>query len=221
MKLKAILFDHDGTLVDSEVVHWGIWQQVLAPFGVSMDEATYRQHHSGVPTPENARKLVAEHRIDMSAAALADLKEIATAEHLARTAFPLIPGAREAVRQFHAAGLVLAVVTGGGRSAALSSLRAYGMEDCFSTIISCESVERGKPAPDCYLLAMKQLGLQAEECIAIEDTQHGLEAAHGAGVACYCIPNAMSANHDFSLASACFENIRAAHAWISATHGLS
>lgn len=218
--LKAVLFDHDGTLVDSEEVHFQIWRNVLQQHGIDMTAEEYKLRHSGIPTPANALDLVSRHELPMTASELAGAKNSATAEHLSRTAFPLMPGAKEAVNFFHGAGLKLAVVTGAGRNGVDATINAYELTSSFSTIVSGDDVPRSKPAPDCYLLALERLGMQAGECIAIEDTQHGIEAATAAGIACYGVRNAMSEGHDFSRAARTFSNLVEARHWISATYGL-
>jgi len=71
-------------------------------------------------------------------------------------------------------------------------------------------VLKSKPEPDCYLLALERLSLKPEDCVAIEDTEHGLRAAAMAGIKCLVIPTEMSRHHDFSLASAVLPNMNAA-----------
>jgi HAD superfamily hydrolase (TIGR01509 family) len=220
MMLKAVLFDHDGTLVDSEEVHFQIWRSVLQPHGIVMTAEEYKLRHSGIPTPANASDLVSRHRLSLAASELADAKNLATIEYLSRTAFPLMPGAKEAVSFFHNAGLKLAVVTGAGRNGVDATVNAYELAASFSVIVSGDDVRRSKPAPDCYLLALKRLGVQACECIAIEDTQHGIEAATSAGIACYGIRNAMSEGHDFSRATHTFTSLGQARSWIAEKYGL-
>jgi HAD superfamily hydrolase (TIGR01509 family) len=218
--LKAVLFDHDGTLVDSEEVHFQIWKNVLQPHGIDMTADEYKLRYSGIPTPANACDLVSRHGLSVTAAELAGAKNSATAEYLSRTAFPLMPGAKEAVSFFHNAGLKLAVVTGAGRNGVDATINAYELTSSFSTIVSGDDVPRSKPAPDCYLLALQRLGMQAGECIAIEDTQHGIEAATTAGIACYGVRNAMSEGHDFSRATRTFTNLAQARSWIAEKYGL-
>ena len=71
-----------------------------------------------------------------------------------------------------------------------------------------------KPSPDCYLLAVANLGLEPEDCVAIEDTEHGVAAAAAAGVACLAVPNEMSKHHDFSRATQVFSDLVSAAAWV-------
>lgn len=202
MQLRAVLFDHDGTLVNSEPFHYRMWAQVLRRYGFTLTEQQYKARYAGVPTPTNAIDLVQRLGIDDSPEQLAEAKNAATREYLDRQAFPLMPGVEEAIVCFHSAGLKLAVVTGASANGVQTTLRANKFNRYFSAVVSGDDVRASKPAPDCYLLALQRLGVSSGECLAIEDTQHGLEAASKAGIDCVALPTEMSKNQDFNLAVA-------------------
>lgn len=215
MALKAILFDHDGTLVDSEGVHYRMWLEVLRPYGVSLSSEQYMQIYSGMPTRDNARDLVERFQLNAVVDELVAKKlEIAHA-YLEDNAFPLMAGAQDILDYFQQQpNIQQAIVTGAGAEIVNATIRSHQLAAYFATTVSCDDVAQSKPAPDCYLLALERLGLQAEECIAIEDTEHGVAAAVGAGVSCLAIPNAQSQAHNFSKATAILPNLMAAQAWI-------
>ena len=214
MPIKAIFFDHDGTLVDSEPVHYQLWRDVLAAHGVALSEALYRDCCAGIPTADNAVDLVARFAINASPAALAEAKNLATRRFLAHQAFPLMPGVGEVVPLLHDAGWRLAIVTGAGADGVQTTLRQHSLAAFFETVVSGDDVVNSKPAPDCYLLAARRLGLLPSECVAIEDTEHGVNSAAAAGVACLAVPNEMSRHHDFSQATAVFDELSAVVAWL-------
>lgn len=214
MPIKAILFDHDGTLVDSEPTHWRLWQEVLRTHGAVLTEQHYKDYYAGMPTAANAADLAERFAIDQTPAALADAKYAITRAFLARDAFPLMPGVREVLPLFQARGLRLGIVTGAGRNGVEATLRAHSLHGFFETIVTSDDVTHSKPAPDCYLLAAKRLGLRPAECVAIEDTEHGVGAAAAAGIACLAVPNEMSRHHDFSRATAVFDELAAVVAWV-------
>lgn len=197
MSLKAILFDHDGTLVDSEPVHFQMWASILSGYGVSLTEQQYRDHYAGVPTRTNAVDAVERFQINELPERLAEAKNAATREFLRRSAFPMMPGAHATIRQLRHAGLKLAVVTGANSESVRATIRANNLSDTFSTVVSGDDVRLSKPAPDCYLLALERLGIPSADCLAIEDTEHGLHAARAAGIGCIAIPTPMSEHHDF------------------------
>jgi HAD superfamily hydrolase (TIGR01509 family) len=213
--MKTILFDHDGTLVDSEIVHYYVWRDVLVSYGVSLSEQDYKLRYAGIPTAGNALDIVERYALQMDASALAREKSNATRKLLSEQSFPLMPGARESIAFFRERGCRLAGVSGAERHVIESTLAAHGMAGDFELVVSGDDVRNGKPAPDCYQLAMRQLGISIADCVAIEDTEHGLKAAVSAGVTCAAIPNAMSEHQDFSRAAGVFSSLDEATRWIA------
>lgn len=183
-------------------MHLALWQAVLAPLGVDLTEVQYRQHHAGVPTPANAIDLVQRFALDMTPQALVDAKNRTTLAYLADRAFPLMPGALEMLSRWHRSGRPLAIVTGAGPEGVAATLKHHGLAAWVSTVVTGEDVPRSKPAPDVYLLALQRLGLPASQCLAVEDTQHGVMAATAAGLRCLAVPNALSTHHRFDQAHA-------------------
>ena len=214
MPIKAIFFDHDGTLVDSEPIHYQLWRDVMAAHGVALAESLYRDCYAGIPTADNAVDLVARFALDATPTALAEAKNLATRRFLEQRAFPLMPGVRAALAQFQRAGMRQAIVTGAGSDGVRTTLRQHSLGDFFETFVSGDDVANSKPAPDCYLFAVRRLGLSPSECVAIEDTEHGVNSAAAAGVRCLAVPNDLSRQHDFGQASAVFADLAAAACWI-------
>lgn len=212
----AVCFDHDGTLVDSEPIHYRLWRDVLAPHGVALTESQYQERYAGVPTLANAQDLVARHDLAVTADTLARDKLGAMSEFVTQAAFPLLPDVPVAIARLRECGLRLAVVTGTARVSVEATLREHALACHFETVVAAEDVVRNKPAPEGYLLAVRRLRLTPAQCVAIEDTEHGVNAAHAAGVACVAVPTAMSRHHDFSRADATFDTLPQAVAWIEA-----
>ena len=201
MKLRAVLFDHDGTLVDSEPIHYQLWVQVLRRYGVMISEEVFNSVCAGMPTLANAVDLVKRYNLPVQAENLAEEKHTITKEFLAENAYPLMPGVQKAIQALIEQGLTLAIVTGANQHSVGATVRTYSFDRHFAYVISADDVQKSKPAPDCYLLALEKLGLRPEECLAIEDTEHGLRAASQAGIPCLVLPTELSMNHDFSLAT--------------------
>lgn len=222
MALKAVLFDHDGTLVDSEGVHYTMWLEVLKPYGVHFSAEQYMQIYSGMPTVDNAIDLIQRFQLSATVNDLVAKKLEIAHEYLKQHAFPLMPGAQEILDYFqHQPAIQQAIVTGAGAQIVNATVRSHDLARYLATIVSFDDVEYSKPAPDCYLLALHRLGLEATECIAIEDTEHGVNAAAGAGIPCIAIPNAQSQHHDFSKAIVVLPHLAAAQAWIQERYQLA
>ena len=214
MSIKAVLIDHDGTIVDSEFSHFQMWATVLDAYGIILTEADYKNFYAGMPTPANALDMVKRFKLETTVAGLIEAKTLATQAFLSNSAFPAITGALESIETLHAHGLKLAIVTGANQMGLNRTVEAYELEKYVSALVSSDDVVNSKPAPDCYLLAMEKLGVTASECYAIEDTEHGIRAATGAGIRCLAIPTEMSQHHDFSLATEIFNTTSDTVSWI-------
>lgn len=214
MKLKAILFDHDGTLVDSERTHFQLWKELLMKHSVELTEQSYKEHHSGTPTPKNAEILIKQHALTIPLHELAAEKEDTTHVFLKNNTFPLMPHAKETIQYFHSKGIMLGVVTGAGKFGVLSTLKGYQLEQYFSVITTGEDVPHSKPDPAVYLLAMQKLGVNSDECIAIEDTENGIKSALAAGLKCCAVRNDYSKNHNLSEATVILNSLNEAKDWI-------
>lgn len=213
-RIKAILFDHDGTLVDSEFVHFQMWATILKNYGVRLTEEDYINDYAGIPTPANAIVMVDKYRLSITSDALKFLKDLATEHYLANQAFPLVQGAKEVILSLSQEPIKLAIVTGAGSDAPRATIASNELDEYFETVVSGNDVEHSKPAPDCYLLAVKRLGLAPSECIAIEDTANGVSAAVAAHIPCVAIATKMSKHHDLSKATSVVSSLEEAKNWI-------
>ncbi len=184
MKIKAILFDHDGTLVDSEQAHFEMWRDVLHKYKVELSHEEYTSQYAGIPTTTNAASIIATHSLSIKSSELVSAKAAATNQYLSAHAFPLMDGALDSVRYFHEQGFKVGIVTGAGKEGVDVTMENYGLHEYVSLIVSGDDVADSKPAPDCYLLAAEILGLSPSECLAFEDTYSGSIAAISANMKC-------------------------------------
>ncbi|HEX8497543.1 MAG TPA: HAD family phosphatase [Actinomycetales bacterium] len=181
----AILWDMDGTLVDTEpywfdaefalvAAHGGRWSDAHAHSLVGQDllaSAAYIRTHG--PVPLEPREIVH---------ALLDDVVSRVREHV-----PWRPGAPELLAEQRAAGIPAALVTMSWRSLA-DTLVAALPDRTFAAVVTGDEVDRGKPDPEAYLLAARQLGLQPGDCLAIEDSVPGTASARAAGVPVLAVP---------------------------------
>ncbi|MBT3203192.1 MAG: HAD family phosphatase [Gammaproteobacteria bacterium] len=215
MNIKAILFDHDGTLVDSETIHYEMWKIILESYGITLTLEDYIQNYAGFPTISNAETMTNRYSaLSVTASVLIDAKNSATKLFLSTQAFPLMKGARESINYFKEQGLKVSVVTGASGEGVKNTINSYDLKSSISTVVSGDDVRKSKPAPDCYLLATQRLGLHASECIAIEDSENGVAAAVAANVTCVAVSGSMLKHHDFSKAVKVFTNLDEARHWI-------
>ena len=187
-KLKGAIFDMDGLLIDTEKLYLRYWKQSAADFGYDMrDEHVYairslaRKYSipklkgffgEDFPTEE-----VRAHRTELINA------------HIAEHGIDLKKGLFELLDYLRDKGIRLAVATATPRERTLKYLEKIGAADRFDAVICGDMVTSGKPAPEIYLTAARELGLPPENCAAFEDSPNGLKAARAAGCQVVMIPD--------------------------------
>lgn len=205
--LKAILFDFDGVLFDTEPLHFDMFRQVLRMEGISLTPEVYYTRYVGLTDPACFKAVLADcGRTSVSPESIRRLVRCKTEFMQAslRASLPLLPGVSAFV-EASASRYRTAVVSGALREEIALCLDLAGMTPMFEHVSAAQDVLEGKPAPALYQHALdalnRQSGLRADECVAIEDTPHGIEAAHQAGMRCIAVATTLPA-HRLSAADA-------------------
>jgi HAD superfamily hydrolase (TIGR01509 family) len=190
--LKAIIFDFDGVLADTEPLHFRMFQRVLRDEGLPLSERDYYQKYVGFDDRGCFHAVLSEHGRPAPPETIHRLVERKAAMMLGQitTTNVVYPGVVEFVKTV-AGRYRLAIVSGALRHEIELILTTAGMRDDFEHITAAEDVLDGKPAPDGYLHALHSLNrpapLLASECLVIEDTLFGIQAAHAAGMRCLAL----------------------------------
>lgn len=176
----ALIFDCDGTLVDSMPAHYAAWIATLTPLGIELPEERF-YGLAGTPTDRIAAILTREFGVDVDSREISRLKEQNYLErlHLLKPIEPVV----DVVRQ-HLGRTPMAVASGGFRRVVAKQLEFVGIADAFQALVTAEDTERHKPEPDVFLEAARRLGIPADQCCVYEDADLGVEAARRAGMAC-------------------------------------
>ena len=183
-KLLGLLCDLDGTLADSEPLHCRAWLATLSEeFGIDYDAHWFEQW-IGTSDKTLARHVVEEDKLPLTPEELITKKQDRYHDTVVSQG-KAFAGVDEALGRVVEAGFPLAIATNSGRRDADGMIDAARLRRFTSIIVTASDVEHMKPAPDIYLLAAERLGLPADQCIAIEDSGPGGEAARAAG--CYLI----------------------------------
>ncbi len=197
MTILAFIFDLDGVLIDSDRYHCRALQQSLAPLGIAVTEADYVARCAGNNSRHNLALFLAEARVEADLDDMVERKRALYYKLIDREAVPA-EGALDAVGILKEKKYRLGVASsshGAGVSKVLSRL---DLEAAFETVVDAERVRNLKPSPDSYLMAAEQLGVQPNQCIAIEDSPPGLQAAVAAGLMVAMVRNDYNRGHTFS-----------------------
>ncbi|MGE0755414.1 MAG: HAD family hydrolase [Pirellulaceae bacterium] len=176
--IQAIIFDCDGTLVDSMPLHYSAWRNTLSRYGFVFTEERFYSF-AGQPTWRLVEMLAAEHgaTVDVQAVAREKEEDFLQLIHLVKPIDVVVTIARQAHRQKK-----LAVASGGWRHITRMQLHHAGILELFETIVTAEDTERHKPEPDVFLEAARRLNVPPSACLVYEDADLGIEAARRAGM---------------------------------------
>lgn len=180
MAARAVIFDMDGVLVDSEPLHLRVTRETLGPAGTAYTEATTREF-IGRPVPEMLATLIRRHGLP---GRLADYEARYDARLMELLAQPRAPreGVLWLLAELRRRGCRLGIASSSNQTWIDAMLHALDLSGCFGAAIGADMVGRPKPAPDVYLAAADRLEVPPAECIAVEDSPAGAQAARAAGM---------------------------------------
>lgn len=178
--LKALLFDLDGTLADTDPIHLQTWRELLLSYGLTIDPAFYRAKFSGRRNQEIVKELL-PHLSEQEGEQLSQQKEADFRDRAATLLTPT-PGLTEILTWTETQILKRAVVTNAPVENAQFMLQVLKLEEVLPIVILGDALPKGKPDPLPYQVALEQLGVEASEAIAFEDSASGVRSAIGAGI---------------------------------------
>lgn len=197
----AVVFDLDGTLVDSEPNYFEAGRRTLAEYGVT--DFTWSDHESYVGISTQETLALWKERYGL-AAPLDTLLGDTNRRYLelARASTRVYPEMRKFVELLADDGVPMAVASGSSPEAIEAILTGTGLAAHLPTVVSSDEVAHGKPAPDVFLEAARRLGAAAADCVVLEDAAPGAAAAHAAGMRCIAIPYVAAQADDPGFATA-------------------
>jgi beta-phosphoglucomutase len=179
--MRTVLWDLDGTLADTGELHYQAWQRVMDELGLSYD---YAEFIAGFG--RNNRSILAEKfQIDPSApriTEIADHKEAMVRHLLLTSELHLLPGVADCLATLAAAGVQQVIASSGPMANIVAMVNKLGIGDYFLSILSGATLARGKPYPDLFLNSAAAVSASCADCIVVEDSIHGIEAARRAGM---------------------------------------
>jgi beta-phosphoglucomutase len=196
-----VIFDFDGVITDSEILHFRAFNAVLTQYGFQLTKPEYYKKYLGMSDADCFRALIAEGRLPLQEPQIKNLGQQKTRvfEKLAKTEGKIIEGVREFLDTLSAARVPIAICSGALRAEIELILDEAGLRRYFDVIVSAEEVTRGKPDPEGFLLALEKLNdlwpepITAERCLVVEDSHWGLKAARAAGMRTIAVTNTYDA----------------------------
>jgi HAD superfamily hydrolase (TIGR01509 family) len=204
--IEALLFDFDGTLVDTESVDLRTWHEVFEAHGVAVPLDRFASRIGTLTGPDELDELDALLDVPCDRDAVLATRRRRELELLELE--PLRPGVREYLEQAQQLGLRVGIVSSSSHSWIDGNLRRLGLLDGWTTVVCADGdTTRCKPSAALYLEALEELGVDADEAVAIEDSPNGITAARAAGIFCVAFPNDVTSALDLSHADLVLESL--------------
>jgi beta-phosphoglucomutase len=201
-KPKAVIFDMDGVLVDTEPFHYENENRMFRKLGLDIPDNEHTQF-AGMANDLMWQYIVRKRNLTWSVTELTELTIQQGLEYL-NTQKKLSPmdGLIDLLENLHNNGIPLAVATSSDKKTMKCILEKAGLNKYFKSTVSRNDVSKSKPAPDVFLQAAKMLGVEPADCMVFEDSRNGIEAAKAAGMYCIAYSGANSGMQDTSMADA-------------------
>ncbi len=184
-KISAVLFDLDGVLADSEELHRKTFNEVFAPFGVSISKSYWYVHYTGTGSRHIVHDLLQRHHLAADENKLVEERKALFAQEISQGHLEPVRGAPELVSLVQSHSLKAGVASGGHNSNVRAQLVSLGLGHLPS--VGLEDIQNRKPDPEAFLLMARRLGVEPSACLVVEDSAAGLAAAKRAGMACLLI----------------------------------
>ena len=203
--LKAVIFDMDGVIIDSEPQHARAALRVLNRHGANADY-DYCSSFIGSSTKVFTQDIMKRFPLSISLEDLLEEMNLEKKKILKEEGYAIIEGITDLIKKLYHAGIRLAIASSSSPTEIENTVKALHIKKYFTKLISCAHVEHPKPAPDSFLLALKELGVSPQETVVVEDSCFGSQAAKAAGIPCVGYLNPHSGNQDLSAANVLLES---------------
>lgn len=186
--MNTIIFDLDGLMIDSEVISYQLYQDLLKQYGYSFSVEDYAQNYSGKTGVGNMKGLIERFQLPISMEE--GLEFAASREKMYfQKGVALKPGVREMLDYLKENQCKAVLATSSTKDRALGVLKQHGIAESFEEMVFGPEVERGKPNPDIFLKACEKVKESPENCLVLEDSEAGIQAAFSAHIPVICVPD--------------------------------
>ena len=214
---KAVIFDLDGLLIDSEIISYNMYADLLRKYQFRFSLERYARQYSGKNEVTNMQNLVFTYHLPITVEQGLSYVSALEKEYFAK-GVPLKPGARELLRFLKHSKVKILLASSSTRERALFVLAQNGIESYFDAMVFGPEIEHGKPAPDIFIKAREKSGEASGDYLILEDSEAGIRAAYAAGIDVICIPDMKRPDGAFlSVAAAVLPSLLDVPAWLE-TH---
>ena len=205
--MKAVIFDMDGVIIDSEPIHFEVDMQTMREFGVNISKDELNKY-VGTTNEYMLNDLINKYKIQKSIKEILEYKMELTIRRIKETKINAISGIPELLISLKHNNIKTAIGSSSPKELIITVIEKFQLGKYFDCIVSGDEVKEGKPKPDIYLEVSKRIGVNPEECIVIEDSRNGVLAAKNAGMKCFGFRNVNSGNQYLSKADIIVDSIR-------------
>ena len=195
--IKAVIFDLDGLLIDSEIVSYKIYKEILNQFGHSFSIEEYAQNFSGKTEVKNVTNLIDTYNLPWTVEVGLD-NVLKVEDKFINEGIDLKTGVKKLLTYLKDNNLKIAIASSSTRGRALTILRQHNIVEYFDEFVFGNEIEKGKPNPDIFLKACDKISVNPEECLVLEDSESGILAAYDGKIDVLCIPDMKYPEADFA-----------------------
>lgn len=186
--IKAVIFDLDGLLLDTEIVAFKVYEELGRRFSFTLTLPEFMEDFCGRPLRRNVAYCNEKFQLPWELEEAVE-EVLRIEKKILDEGVDVMPGARELLVYLKENAYKTAVASSSARERSIRLLEQHNLVKYFDDFVFGPEVERGKPNPDIFLKAAEKLGIEPESCLVLEDSQAGIQAAYSAGMQVICIPN--------------------------------
>lgn len=198
--LKAILFDMDGVIIDSEPLHKQAYQKMFADYQITVSESLYESFTGQATLP------ICEHLCEYFSLSVPPEELVAAKRNYFKALFEsdndlaLIKGVLDRIQEYHQKGIILILASSASMPTINRIFKRFNLDPYFKAKLSGADLTASKPHPEIFIKAAAASGYSKAECMVIEDSTNGIKAAHSAGIFCTAFQGENAHNQDYQLA---------------------
>lgn len=199
---KAVIFDLDGLLIDSEIISYQLYCDILGKYGYTLTIEEYARTLSGKTAVENTKNVIAAYQLPFTLEEGLTLEAEIEKEYI-KKGVALKPGAETLLQYLKDQQIKILLASSSLKERAVGILKENKVDHYFDHMVFGPEVDRGKPFPDIFLKACEKAGESIDDCLVLEDSEAGIAAAHSAGIDVICIPDMKMPGDEFKKMAVC------------------